>query len=231
MKRKILALILIFAALLGLPSCKKEEAEPPKEEDKLSFELEEEEEVIEIIYAKTPEEASDKCMDAIYTGDFSSAKQYVLEEGNARAEISRFRSGIKQSLEGISKGVSADKVERLVRNTFNNTLCKRVGVEKNGDKATVSYLISIPDMSGVNFSSYMSEYIASQGMSIEEFMTSLESMTAEENQKWSLELGVDILNYIYESKSSFSRIENKASVVVENRKNGRIVTEINISQS
>lgn len=228
MKRKIFALLLILAAVLSLSSCKNEEKqeEPPKKEEEIPFEFEEEE--IEIIYAKTPEEASDKCMDAIYTGDLSGAKQYVLEDGNAKTEINKFREGIKKSFEKIAPGASAEKIDRLFKNAFSRTDCKRTGTTKEGDRATVSYLISVPDMGSINFSAYMDEYIASLGMGPEEFMTFLESMSAEESQKWSMELGVDVLNYVFEKGGAFSKSESRAEVVVENRKNGWIVTEIKI---
>ena len=110
----------------------------------------------------------------------------------------------------------------------NNIELKRTGTTKDGDKAVVSYIISVPDMGSINFSAYMDEYIASLGMGMEEFMTFLESMTAEENQKWSMEMGVDVLNYVFESGGAFSKGESRAEVVVENRKNGWIVTEIKI---
>ena len=87
MKRKILGLILALVTIISLSSCKKEVAPalPKAEKDPdRAFE----EEIVEVIYAKTPQEAADKCMDAIYTGDFSSARQYVLQEGNAKAESS-----------------------------------------------------------------------------------------------------------------------------------------------
>ncbi len=230
--RKILLLVLLLVTLFCFSSCKKEEKaeeNTKQEEENISLEAEEneEDEIVEVIYAKTPEEASDKCMEALYTGDFSGAKQYVLQEGNAKTEIGKFREGIKKSLENMSQGVSKEKSDRLLKNTFDNIKCKRTGVNKAGDRATVSYSIVVPDMGGINFSLYMDEYIASLGMGMEEFMTFLESMSEEESQKWSAEFGIDILNYVFESKRTFPKTESQATVVVENRKNGWIVTEIN----
>lgn len=240
MYKKILAAVLAAAALLWLCSCKDEKtvSAPKKPTHESVGETEEKEEIKEIaeqsekeeeavrIYAKTPEEAADKCLLALYSGNISDAKHYVSPNGSAFKELNEFRSKTMKSFGVEGNDKLKAKAEKLLDNVLSKFEYKRINTKTEGDFSTVTYSVSMPDMGSIDYSKYSDAYMAASGITWEQLMTRIESMTEEEAQEWSKEYSLDVMNYIFESGGSFKRITQTTTVTVEKHKSGWLVSNI-----
>ncbi len=232
--KRFLAIILAAFIAAGVCSCKKEEKteEKPKthetvnevgsdaEEDALS------EAETETIYAKTPEEAADKCIEAFKSGNLYEARNYVAPSGNAFSELSSFRGKMLKSF-GVENNEKLTKeAEKLVENVLKQFKYTRESVKINEDVATVSYSVSMPDTQSIDYSRYSDAYMASKEMTQEELMLSLEGMSGEEAENWAMEYSLGVMNYIFESGGSFDRVSETTTVTVRKYKDGWLVSDI-----
>lgn len=232
MIKRFLALLLTGVFLVGLVSCDKKE-EPKsgetvsheKQESEPSEEGESEEKIV-AIYAKSPEEAADKCLKALYSGNISDAKHYVTPNGNAFKELNSFRDKMMKSF-GVSKGSKIEaKAEKLVKNTLSKFNFTRTNVKQTGNEAQVTYQVSMPDMTSINYSRYMDSYMSAMGISQEALMMELEGMNQQEMENWSREFSLDVMNYIFDSNEDFPKANTTTTVHVKKSKKGWLVNEI-----
>ena len=184
------------------------------------------EEKVEVIYAKTPEEAADKCIKAFKSGNLYDAKHYVAPDGNAFKEISAFRKNMVKSF-----GVEGNKeltalAEKLVNNVLVKTEYLRTQTKEKGDSATVSYKVSMPDMQSLDYSKYSDSYMAAKGITPEQLMMELEGMTEEEAESWAMEYSLNVMNYIFESGAAFDTTTETTTVTVKKHKEGWLVSSI-----
>lgn len=234
--KKFLAVILAAFIAFGICSCKKEEKaeEKPKThnaakdaESKAEEEsLEEAKKEAKTIYAKTPEEAADKCIEAFKSGNLYEARNYVAPSGNAFSELSSFRGKMLKSF-GVENNEKLTKeAEKLVENVLKQFKYTRESVKINEDVATISYSVSMPDTQSIDYSRYSDAYMASKGMTQEELMLSLEGMNEEEAEKWAKEYSLGVMNYIFESGGSFDRVSETTTVTARKYKDGWLVSDI-----
>lgn len=232
--KKLIAAFMAVLMMFTLFACRGEE----EKKETLSHEnaqttekiedsdTETEEEEVEIIYAKTPSEAADKCIAAFKSGNLYDAKHYVAPNGNAFKEISAFRKNMVKSF-----GVDGDKkltalAEKLVNNVLLKTEYVRTETKEKGDSATVSYSVLMPDMQSIDYSKYSDSYMAAKGITPEQLMMQLEGMTEEESQNWAMEYSLNVMNYIFESGAAFKTITETTTVTVKKHKDGWLVSNI-----
>lgn len=236
MKKLMAALMAVFMMFM-LSACKgAEEADTKTAEHKSAESTEktendaeafdEAEEEVEIIYAKTPDEAADKCIAAFKSGNLYDAKHYVAPDGNAFKEISAFRKNMVKSF-----GVEGNKelmalAEKLVNNVLVKTQYIRTETKEKGDSATVSYRVLMPDMQSLDYSKYSDSYMAASGITQEQLMMQLEGMTEAEAESWAMEYSLNVMNYIFESGAEFATTTETTTVTVKKHKDGWLVSNI-----
>ncbi len=231
--KKIIAIILALLCV-AFCSCKKEEIkeekelsvshEAKKEEEKK--EEKEQEEEIEVVYAKTPEAAADMCLNAFKSGDLYSARHYVTPDGKAFKELNELREDFLESFQVKGNQRLEEKAEKLVNNVLKHFNYTKTKSDIKGDKATITYSVSMPDMESINYSQYIESYMNAKGMTQEELMASLEGMNEAEIEAWSMEYSLDVMNYIFESGADFERETSVTVISVEKHKSGWLVSHI-----
>ncbi len=232
--KKLTTVFMVALMMFSLFACKSEE----EKKETLSHEnaqttekiedsdTETEEEQVEIIYAKTPSEAADKCIEAFKSGNLYDAKHYVAPNGNAFKEISAFRKNMVKSF-----GVEGNKdltalAEKLVNNVLVKTQYIRTETKEKGNSATVTYKVLMPDMQSIDYSKYSDSYMAAAGITQEQLMMQLEGMTEEESQNWAMEYSLNVMNYIFESGAAFKTTTETTTVTVKKHKDGWLVSNI-----
>ncbi len=244
MKIKRIIAFILATLCLSLCSCglldKEEEKKAIKEQKDTTYkevdleekddegEDKEEDEIgdVEVIYATSPQEAADKCISAFKSGKLSDARHYVTPDGKAFKELGSFRSEMIKSLGVSGKSDLAAKAERLVNNVLKHFVYTKTQVKTNDDKATVVYEVSMPDTSNIAFSKSTEYYMASIGMSQEQLMSKIEGMSEKEAEAWSVEFGIDVMNYVFENETNFPRKTSSTVVLLEKHKSGWLVSDI-----
>lgn len=217
--------IFIFFVLTACGDTPEETVKKPTNTQKSETEIVTEEPV-ELIYAKTPDEAAEKCLEAIYSGNLDDAKHYIEYNGNAFKELSELKNGIMQSYKAESNAERKAKVEKYILNVFSKFSYSKKSLKESGDSATVVYSVSMPDISQINYSAYSDSYMTAKGISPESLMTELEGMNSTESAEWSLGFDLDVRNYIFESGADIPMTNAETTVQVKKGKEGWIVTEV-----
>lgn len=231
--KKLIAMLMVALMMFVFSACKggSEETSTPNHEstqntDKSENDETDTEEKVEVIYAKTPEEAADKCIEAFKSGNLYDAKHYVAPDGNAFKEISAFRKNMVKSFGVEGNKELMDLAEKLVNNVLVKTEYLRTGTKEKGDSATVSYKVSMPDMQSLDYSKYSDSYMAVKGITPEQLMMELEGMTEEEAESWAMEYSLNVMNYIFESGADFDTTTETTTVTVKKHKEGWLVSSI-----
>jgi len=221
--------LFVVSALCLTASCSNSTTPQNKASDK-EIEKENKNEVVEapveLIYAKSPEEAAEKCLEAIRSGNLDEAKHYVEYNGNAFKEISEFKSKMMTSYKAENNDTRREKVEKYISNFFGELTYSKKSSEQSDNSATVIYSVSLPDMSKLGYSSYSDLYMAANGISPETLMTEIESMSREESENWSLDFTLDVINYTFENNLDIPKTDSNATISLKKSKEGWIVTDI-----
>lgn len=232
--KKIFASMLLCIVALSFVSCSDSDgnSDTNKKDGNISSDSSEidsgtnQEAEVEIIYAKTPEEAAEKCLDAIYSGNLDDAKHYVDPKGNAFKELTETKSKIMTSLDADSSEDRKNKVDKYILNLFSKFSYTQKEVSKKDETSTVVYSVSMPDMGSFNYSTYMDSYMSANGISYEEFFSAYEKMTKEEADKWAVDFQLDVMNYVLENNLEIPMIGTETTVYLKKGNEGWIVTDI-----
>lgn len=233
--KKVFTVIGIFACLF-LYSCgedaeTKKKPQTEKQEEIATEEKTESPEEIEIpkvdvIYAKTPLEATEKCLTAFKSGNLLDATAYVTPDGKAFSELGRLKSKMIASF-GTS---GSDEVLAMAEKLANSALAQFSYTLKEakteGDNATLIYSVSMPDMGKINYSKYSDAYMKHMGMTQEQMMTELEGMSESEMQDWSAKYSLGLMNYVFESGEPLEQKIGTTTVKVEKHESGWLVSDI-----
>jgi len=137
--------LFVISALCLTASCSNSTTPQNKASDK-EIEKENKNEVVEapveLIYAKSPEEAAEKCLEAIRSGNLDEAKHYVEYNGNAFKEISEFKSKMMTSYKAENNDTRREKVEKYISNFFGELTYSKKSSEQSDNSATVIYSVS-----------------------------------------------------------------------------------------
>ncbi len=228
--KKIIALLMALMCLT-LCSCgdgERSEKQEEKEENQVtqSQKQEEKEEEIETIYAKTPEEAAQMCLDAFKSGNLYNARHYVVPNSETFAELKEFRENMLKSfgVEGNEK--LTQKAENLVNKVLGSFVYTKTDTKIDGDNATVTYSVTMPDMESIDYSKHLDAYMTAKGFTQESMIESLEGKTEAEIEEWSMEMGLDVMLYIFEKGTGFGTTNATTVVTAKKSKSGWLVSTI-----
>ncbi len=241
--KKILSFIMLCVAVLALFGCsktektaKKTESEPKKttekvqkkeEESKEDAELFEEENApVETIAETSPEEAADKCLDALYAGNLTEARKYSAPDDSAFKELTELRRKMMESFEVMDNQNLKEKVNTLIAATFKQFQKTRNETKINGNSAAVTYSVSMPDMSGIDYSKYSDGYMNASGITQEQLMSQIEGMTEAESEEWSKGYMLDVMIYAFENGGDLPRTTKTTTVYLDKTDSGWLVSKI-----
>lgn len=238
--KKILALILALGCVF-LFSCGKNEVEKTEKPKKETVETQdkaeetqdsEKEEAlaeipkVEVVYETTPEESANKCLEAFKAGDPTKASAYVAPNGKAFKSLGLLKTNMIKAYGVEGNAELTALAEKLVENTLKQYVYTKRETKVNGDKATIVYDVSMPDMAKIDYSKYADNYMASKGITIEQQMMELEGMTEQEMQDWSTKYSLELMNYIFEQGGTFPQKTGTTTVSLEKHEGGWLVSDI-----
>ena len=243
--KKFLSIVIICVAVLALFGCsktekaaKKTETEPKKTAEKVKDKdkeevseedaelFKEENAPVETIAETSPEEAADKCLDALYEGNLTEARKYSAPDDSAFKELTELRRKMMESFEVMDNQVLKEKVNTLIAATFKQFQKTRNEIKINGNSATVTYSVSMPDMSGIDYSKYSDGYMSASGITQEQLMSQIEGMTQEESEEWSKGYMLDVMTYAFENGGDLPRVTKTTTVYLDKTENGWLVSKI-----
>ncbi len=181
---------------------------------------------VELIYAKTPEEAAEKCIGAFKAGKLSDAAQYATPDGKAFVSLGLFRSKMVKSFGVVGNTELRELADDLVSKVLQKFVYTKTGSQVNGNSATVTYSVSMPDISKIDYSKYADSYMASKGITIEQQMKEIEGMSEAESLTWSKKFALEVMIYIFTNNSNFESKTGTTTVSLEKHSNGWLVSDI-----